>query len=110
MEAKSVDVTVYDEKKEEKFELELTPKQVRQLKTLIEENTYIRRLSSTIIGVLPDKRYIILANWDDGGKKNLYISLIGGEYIQISGRYGSNYHKIKNTDFERQLLSVLGVG
>ena len=106
-EAKSVTVTVIPEENDEKVEYDLNKTQIEKLQKLIEENSYTRRISSTIIGVLPDKRYTILANWDDGGEKHLYISLLGGEYIQILGEYGSNYHKIRHSDFEKELLSVL---
>lgn len=107
MEAKTVTVIVRSEKGDEKVEYDLNTKQIELLKKLIEENSYVRRVSSTIIGVLPDKRYTIFANWDDNGQKHLHISLIGGEYIQILGEYGSHYHKIRNSDYEKELLSIL---
>ena len=107
LEAKTVTVIVMNEENNEKIEYDLNAEQIQHLKKLIEENSYTRRISSTIIGVLPDKRYTIFANWDDNGQKHLHISLLGGEYIQILGEYGSHYHKIKNSDFEKELLSIL---
>ena len=107
LEAKSVTVIVMNEDGDERAEYNLDITQIEQFKKLIEENSYTRRISSTIVGVLPDKRYTIFANWNDGGQKHLQISLIGGEYIQILGEYGSHYHKINNPDFENQLISIL---
>jgi len=107
LEAKSVTVIVMNEENNDKVEYDLTPKQIKHLKKLIEENSYTRRISSTIIGVLPDKRYTIFANWNDNGQKHLHISLLGGEYIQILGEFGSHYHKIKNSDFEKELISII---
>lgn len=106
-EAKTVTVIVRNEGYDEEVKYDLNKEQIKCLKKLIEENSYTRRISSTIIGVLPDKSYTILANWADNGKKHLYISLIGGEYIQILGEYGSHYHKIKNANFEQELISIL---
>ncbi len=109
LEAKTVTVIAMDEKNDDpKVEYDLNIEQIKNLKKLIEENTYTRRMSSTIVGVLPDKRYTIFANWDDEGQKHLQISLLGGEYIQILGEYGDNYHKIKNSTFEKELISILG--
>ncbi len=106
-EAKTVTVMVIDRESDKKTELNLNREQIEHLKKLIEENSYTRRISSTIIGVLPDKRYTILANWNDNGQKHLHISLMGGEYIQVLGEFGSHYHKIKNPDFEKELISIL---
>lgn len=105
--AKIVTVVVNDETNDEKFEYELSKNQIELLQNLLEENSYTRRLSSTIIGVLPETRYSILANWNDNGQKHLHISLLGGEYIQFLGQYGSHYHQIKNPDFEKELISIL---
>ena len=106
-EAKTVTVIVMNEKNDEKVEYDLNAEQKEQLKKLIESNSYTRRISSTIVGVLPDKRYTIFANWDDNGQKHLHINLIGGEYIQILGEFGSRYHKIKNPNFEKELISII---
>ncbi|MBR3791963.1 MAG: hypothetical protein IKK18_04605 [Clostridia bacterium] len=108
LEAKTVTVIVMNEENDDpKVEYDLNIEQIKNLKKLIEENTYTRRMSSTIVGVLPDKRYTIFANWDDNGQKHLQISLLGGEYIQILGEYGNNYNKIKNSNFEKELISIL---
>lgn len=109
LEAKTVTVTIINRENDEKVEYDLNIDQIEQFKKLIEKNSYTRRISSTIIGELPDKRYTVLANWDDNGQKHLCISLLGGEYIQILGEYGSHYHKIKNADFEKELIDVLHV-
>ena len=106
-EAESVTLTVYDDSTGESVEYELSKSQIEKLQTLLKENSYTRRLSNTIIGVLPDKTYRILANWDDNGQKHLYISTIGGEYIQVSRQFGGSYHKIKNPDFERELINII---
>lgn len=106
-EAETVTVIVSNDKDDGKVEYDLNTEQIKKIKKLIEENSYTRRISSTIIGVLPEKRYTIFANWDDNGQKHLHISLLGGEYIQILGEYESHYHKIKNADFERELISIL---
>ena len=105
--AKLVTVVVSDENSDESIEYELSKNQIELLQNLLKENSYTRRLSSTIIGVLPDTRYNILANWNDGGQKHLHISILGGEYIQFLGQYGSHYHEIKNPDFEKVLVSII---
>lgn len=106
-ETKSVTVIVMNENDESKVEYNLNVEQIESLKKLIESNSYTRRLSSTIVGVLPEKRYTIFANWNDSGQKHLHISLLGGEYIQVLGEYGSHYHKINNADFEKELIGIL---
>ena len=106
-EAESVTLTVYDDSNGESAEYELSKSQIEKLKTLLKENSYTRRITNTIIGVLPDKSYRILANWDDNGQKHLYISMIGGEYIQVIRQFGDNYHKIKNPDFEKELIAII---
>ena len=105
--AKDVTVIVRNEESNESTEYDLNTKQVTLLRKLLEENSYKRRITSTIIGVLPDNRYTIFANWNDNGQKHLHISIIGGEYIQFLGQYGSNYNKIKNPDFEKKLIAIL---
>ena len=105
--AKAVTVIVRSEESNESTEYDLNTKQVALLQKLLEKNSYTRRITSTIIGVLPDKRYTIFANWNDNGQKRLHISIIGGEYIQFLEQHGSNYHKIKNPDFEKELISIL---
>lgn len=106
-EAESVTLTVDDDITGESVEYELSKSQIEKLQTLLKDNSYTRRLSNTIIGVLPDKSYRILANWDDNGQKHLYISTIGGEYIQVMRRFGGSYHKIKNPDFEKELIAII---
>ena len=106
-EAESVTLTVYDDSTGESVEYELTKSQIEKLQALLKENSYTRRLSNTIIGVLPDKTYRILANWNDNGQKHLYISMIGGEYINIARQFGDRYHKIKNPDFEKELINII---
>jgi len=106
-EAKSVVLTVKDRNTDETVDYELSKHQIEKLQTLLDENSYARRISNTIIGVLPDKRYTILTNWDDSGQKHLYISMIGGEYISVAGQFGNSYNKIKNPDFEKELISIL---
>lgn len=106
-EAKTVTVIIRNEKSDERIEYDLNSQQITRLRKLIEENSYTRRISSTIIGVLPDNRYTIFVNWDDNGQKHLHISLLGGQYIQILGEHGGNYHKIRNSDFEKELISIL---
>jgi len=106
-EAESVVLTVYDDSTGDSIEYELSKSQIEKLQTLLKENSYTRRLSNTIIGVLPDKTYRILANWNDNGQKHLYISMIGGEYINIARQFGDRYHKIKNPDFEKELIAII---
>ncbi len=106
-ETKSVTVIVMNENDDSKVEYNLNVEQIESLKKLIESNSYTRRLSSTIVGVLPEKRYTIFANWNDSGQRHLHISLLGGEYIQVLGEYGSHYHKINNADFEKELIGIL---
>lgn len=105
--AESVTLTVYDDSNGENVEYELSKSQIEKLQTLLKENSYTRRISNTIIGVLPDKRYYILANWNDNGQKLLHISMIGGEYINIARQFGDRYHKIKNPDFEKELIAII---
>jgi hypothetical protein len=57
--------------------------------------------------VLPENEYTILADWNDDGKTNLYIKILGGEYISFYDHLGNKYHKIKNPDFEKELLNIL---
>ena len=97
---------------ENRQEYELNGKQIEALKNLLMNNTYKRRLSSTIIGQLPEKNYTILADWDDGTPQMLlYIKIIGNEYINFSHQFNffkhNIYHKIKNPDFEKELIYVL---
>lgn len=107
-EAETVHVIIMNDGSNEEAEFDLSRKQIEKLKNLIEQNSYTRRISSTIIGVLPEKRYTFLANWDDNGQKHLYISLLGGEYINVLGEFGGHYHKIKNPDFEKELNAIFG--
>ncbi len=106
-EAESVTLTVYDDSIVESVEYELNKSQIQKLQVLFKENSYTRRLSNTIIGVLPDKSYRILANWNDNGQKHLYISMLGGKYIQVMRQFGNAYHKIKNPDFEKELIAII---
>ena len=98
---------------ENRQEYELNGKQIEALKKLLMNNSYKRRLSSTIIGQLPKKDYTILADWDDDGTPQmlLYIKIIGNEYINFSQQFNffkhNIYHKIKNPDFEKELIYVL---
>lgn len=85
----------------------LNEEQVEALKELLLETTFTRRLSRTIIGPLPERRYSILADWNDGGKTNLYIHLIGGEYAQVGGQFGDVFLKIKNPEFEYKLIEIM---
>lgn len=104
----SCDVTVIVCKdNEEPLTYQLSPEQIIKLRELLRQNHYTRRLTNTIIGVLPDTDYSILADWNDNGKTNLYIRMLGGEYIQFTEQFGSNYNKIKNPQFEQKLLAVL---
>lgn len=94
-------------------EYELNANQIEDLKNLLMNNSYKRRLSSTIIGQLPEKEYSILADWDKDGTPQvlLYIKIIGNEYINFNDQYNffrsKIYHKIKNSDFEKELISIL---
>lgn len=105
--AKTVTVVVSDETTGESIEHDLNKKQIVLLQNLLTDNTYTRRITSTIIGVLPDKRYRILANWNDNGQKYLSIRILGSEYIMFLGQHQGHYHKIKNADFEKELISIL---
>ena len=91
-------------------EYELNAKQTEELKNLLMNNSYKRRLSSTIIGQLPEKNYIIFADWDKP-QVLLYIKIYGNEYINFSRQFNffkhNIYHKIKNSDFEKELISIL---
>ena len=107
LEAKTVTVIVANEENEEMNEYDLSSEQIENFQKLITNSSYTRRIFSTITGILPDKRYMIFANWSDVGQRHLQISLLGGEYIQILGEYGSHYHKIENDDFENELMSIL---
>ena len=103
--ASYITVVVRDE--QNKAEYELTSEQARLLQALLKENSYKRRFSSTVIGVLPENEYTILADWNDDGKTNLYIKILGGEYISFYDHLGNKYHKIKNPDFKKELLNIL---
>ena len=108
-EAKTVTVIAMNEENGEKVEYDLDKEQIVQLEKLLEENSYTRRISSTIVGNLPEKRYTIFASWDDDSQKHLQISLLGGKYIQILGEYGNHYHGIRNSDFEKEFISIIGL-
>lgn len=94
-------------------EHELNAEQIEELKNLLMNNSYKRRLSSTILGQLPEKHYTILADWHKDGSPQmlLYIKIIGNEYINFSEQFNffkyNIYHKIKNPDFEKKLISIL---
>ncbi len=94
-------------------EYELNANQIDDLKNLLMNNSYKRRVSSTIIGQLPEKEYSILADWDKDGTPQvlLYIKIIGNEYINFNDQYNffrsKIYHKIKNHSFEKELISIL---
>lgn len=104
----SCDVTVIVRKdNEEPLTYQLSSEQIIKLRELLRQNHYTRRLTNTIIGVLPDTDYSILADWNDNGKTNLYIRMLGGEYIQFTEQFGSNYNKIKSPQFEQKLLAIL---
>lgn len=103
----SVTVTVNDNGgRGEIQEYNLEASQIELLKNLLKENSYTRRLSSTITGVLPDKAYTILADWHDNGKTYLYIRILGSEYIEFE-QFGGHFQKIKNPNFETELISIL---
>lgn len=102
-----VNVVVRSKSDDKKREYVLTTEQTKLLKNLLKDNSYKRRLSSTIIGVLPENEYTVLADWNDNGKTNLYIKILGNEYISFFDYTGSNYHKIKNPEFEKELISIL---
>ncbi len=85
----------------------LNEEQVEALKELLLETTFTRKIRKTIIGPLPECRYSILADWNDGGKTNLYIHLIGGEYAQVGGQFGDAFLKIKNPEFEYKLIEIM---
>ena len=107
LDASFVEVYVHNENTGEEIEYALNAEQRKLLSDLLIESSYTRRLSSTIIGALPDKRYTVLADWNDNGQTNLYVNTIGGEYIRISGQFGSGYLKINNKDFEENLKALL---
>ena len=108
--AKNVTVIIRNETKGENTELILDAEQKKLLQKLLKENSYKRRLSSTIIGVLPGNEYTILADWNDNGKTHLYMKILGNEYIRFSDYLGTeNYHKIKNSEFEKELISILNI-
>ena len=94
-------------------EYELNAEQTEALKMLLMNNSYKRRLSSTIIGQLPEKSYTILADRDKDGMPQMlaYIKIIGNEYINFSQQFNffkyNIYHEIKNPDFEKELISIL---
>ena len=100
---------------ENRQEYALNAEQIEDLKNLLMNNSYKRRLSSTIIGQLPEKDYSILADWDNDGTPQvlLYIKIIGNEYITFSQQFNffkhNIYHKIKNLDFEKELISILEI-
>lgn len=87
----------------------LNEEQVKELKELLLNTEFTRKIRKTIIGPLPESRYSILADWGDGGKTNLYINLIGGEYAQVQGQFGEVFIKIKNENFETELKEIIGV-
>ena len=101
------DVSVIMTQGNEQTEYQLSGQQILELKELLRENHYTRRLSRTIIGVLPDTEYNILADWNDNGKTHLYLRIMGNEYIYIEEFMGSNWHKINNPTFEQELKNIL---
>lgn len=103
----SVEVSIRSDKSEEVLEYTLNHNQKEAIKNLLMTNSYTRRLSNTIIGVLPDKTYIIFVHWIDSFTKPIYIRIMGNEYISISGQFGSHYHKINNANFEKELIDIL---
>ena len=94
-------------------EYELNAEQIEGLKNLLMNNSYKRRISSTITAQLPEKEYSILVDWDKDGRPQvlLYIKIIGNEYINFNEQYNffrsKIYHKIKNSEFEKELIAIL---
>lgn len=87
----------------------LNEEQVKALKELLLETTFTRKIRRTIIGPLLESRYSILADWNDNGKTNLYIHLLGGEYAQVGGQFGDAFLKINNENFEDELKEIIGI-
>ena len=103
----SVEVSIRSDKNDDVIKYDLSADQIETLKNLLMDNSYTRRLSNTIIGVLPDKRYTIFVNWHDSITKPIHITIMGNEYISILGQFGSHYHKINNVNFEKELIDIL---
>lgn len=103
----SVEVSIRSDKNDDIIKYDLSADQIETLKNLLMDNSYTRRLSNTIIGVLPDKRYTIFVNWHDSITKPIHITIMGNEYISILGQFGSHYHKINNVNFEKELIDIL---
>lgn len=102
-----VEFSIKSNKNDDVIKYDLSVNQIESLKNLLMDNSYTRRLSNTIIGMLPDKRYTIIVNWHDSYTKPIHITIIGNEYISISGQFGSRYHKINNVNFEKELIDIL---
>ncbi len=105
-----VTIIVSNDNADKEHEYILNVEQKEKLKQLLLNAKYTRRMSNTIIGVLPENSYTVLADWNDNGKTNLYAKILGGEYIQFSKKSGvSNFMKINENEFEMQLKEIIEV-
>ena len=105
-----VTVIVSNDNIDKKQEYVLNVEQKEELKQLLLDTNYTRRMYNTIIGVLPDNTYTILADWNDNEKTNLYAKILGGEYIQFSKKTGiSNFMKINGNEFEMKLKEIIEI-
>lgn len=105
-----VTVIVSNDNIDKEQEYILNAEQKEDLKQLLLNTKYTRRMGNTIIGVLPENTYTILADWNDNGKTNLYAKILGGKYIQFSKKTGvSNFMKINENEFEIQLKEIIKI-
>ena len=105
-----VTVIISNDNVDKEQEYILNAEQKEELKQLLLNTKYTRRMSNTIIGVLPENSYTVLADWNDNGKTRLYAKILGGEYIQFSRKKGiSNFMKINENEFEMQLKEIIEI-
>jgi len=90
--------------------IQLSTDQVKQLQTLLKENTYKRRFTNVIYGGI-GYDYLIFSDWDNDGHRTLYAHLVDAGYITFEkhvafGR-GNVFHEIKNPEFMTDFTAII---
>ena len=90
--------------------IQLSTDQVKQLQTLLKENTYKRRFTNVIYGGI-GYDYLIFSDWDNDGHRTLYAHLVDAGYItfekHIAFGRGNIYHLIKNPEFVDDFIAII---
>ena len=85
--------------------IQLSTDQVKQLQTLLKENTYKRRFTDRTPANGNKYNYLVFADWDNNGAYNLFVYLMDNGYISF-GR-SNIYHEIKNPEFIDDFVAII---